>query len=52
METGVVIRSLPTKTRSGAGGFGAEFYQTFPEDLTAIHLRLSHKIKTEEHYTI
>jgi hypothetical protein len=52
-EITAVSYSLPTKKKKkkkkspGPDWFSAEFYQTFKEDLTTVHLKLFHKIETE-----
>jgi hypothetical protein len=51
-EIEAVINSLPTKKSPEPNGFGAEFYQTFKEDLIPVLLNYSTKYKQKVLYPI
>ena len=44
IEIETVTRNLPTNRSQGPGGFTAEFYQKFREELTPIQLKIFQKI--------
>jgi glutamyl-tRNA reductase len=46
-EIEAAIKSLPKKTSPGSGGFSAEFYHTFREELIPTLLKVFHEIERE-----